>query len=127
MGLTIILLIVGLIISYVLSEEFMNIAKKKGYTDRKYFWFSFLFGIAGYLMVVALPVREFNTSKTASDKNFESKILKENDRKKEVNYVGNFPVADFSADDGLKQCPICGTCHDSAFTVCPACKHIYDK
>lgn len=47
--------IIGLIISYIFANEFFAIATKKGYNDSKYFWYCFLFGIAGYLMVVALP------------------------------------------------------------------------
>ena len=57
MGLIIVLVLVGLGISYVLSEEFMEIASKKWYYNRKFFWY-FLFGIAGYLIVIALPTKE---------------------------------------------------------------------
>lgn len=58
MGLIIILVLVGLVISYVLAEEFMEIASQKGYSNRKYFWYCFLFGVAGYLIVIALPTIE---------------------------------------------------------------------
>ena len=40
-----------------ISEEFMEIASKKWYYNRKFFWY-FLFGIAGYLIVIALPTKE---------------------------------------------------------------------
>lgn len=58
MGLIIVFIFVGLVISYILAEEFVYIAKKKGFSDKRYFWFCFLFGIIGYLMVVALPDRK---------------------------------------------------------------------
>ena len=46
-----------LVVWYFLAKEFYAIAQEKGYDDRKYFWWSFLFGIAGCLLVVALPDR----------------------------------------------------------------------
>ena len=47
--------IIILIINYMIAKEFYNIAIFKGYTDKKYLWFSFFFSIAGYLLVIALP------------------------------------------------------------------------
>lgn len=40
---------------YKVSVEFYSIAVKKGYDEKKYLWWTFFFGIAGMLMVVALP------------------------------------------------------------------------
>lgn len=48
---------VVLLIDYFIAKEFSAIAELKGYNDPKYFWWSFLTGVAGYLMVVALPNR----------------------------------------------------------------------
>ena len=49
--------ILGLIIacSYVIAKEFYSIALSKGYSEKKYLWFCFFFGVAGYLLVIALP------------------------------------------------------------------------
>ena len=44
MGLIVILVLIGLVISYVLAEEFMEIASKKGYSNRKYFGIVFCLG-----------------------------------------------------------------------------------
>ena len=56
MGLLYILAVgIGLLISYFIANEFKKIAELKGYGGGKYFWFTFLFGIVGMLMVVALP------------------------------------------------------------------------
>lgn len=49
--------IVMLFIAWLISSEFQFIAEQKGHVSRKYFWFCFLFGIIGYLMVIALPDR----------------------------------------------------------------------
>lgn len=52
-----IILIVIIVISLILANEFYSIAKIKGYTQAKYFWYCFLFGIFGYLLIIALPNR----------------------------------------------------------------------
>ena len=44
-----------LIIDYIIAKEFEAVAIAKGYSEQKYFWYSFLFGIVGYLLVLALP------------------------------------------------------------------------
>lgn len=45
--------VVMLIISALVATKFEEIAKMKGHTG--YFWWCFLLGPAGWLMVVALP------------------------------------------------------------------------
>ena len=124
MGLIIILVLIGLVISYVIAEEFMEIASKKGYFNRKYFWYCFLFGLAGYLIIIALPAIENKAHKNIFD-NEKNNAIEKDENKKE--YIGNFSKFDFSDEDGLKQCPNCGTCHDSVYNVCPACKYTYDQ
>ena len=49
--------IISIIIDYLIANRFYQIAEEKGYHDRAYFWYAFLFTVAGYLMVVALPDR----------------------------------------------------------------------
>lgn len=46
-----------LIIDWLVAKQFDEIAKMKGYPERKYLWWCFWLGIAGWLMVVALPDR----------------------------------------------------------------------
>lgn len=48
---------VGLVIAFLAALEFYNIAEIKGHPKGKYFWYSFLLGIVGWLMVIALPDR----------------------------------------------------------------------
>lgn len=50
-----IIFIVKIYIAYI----FYTIAVEKGYDEVKFFFFPFLFGLIGYLMVVALPDRNF--------------------------------------------------------------------
>lgn len=47
-----------IIIKATIASEFRSIAKMKGHNELRFFWFSFLFGIAGWFMVVALPDRK---------------------------------------------------------------------
>lgn len=42
-------------INLIIAHFFAEIAEMKGYERRKYFLLSFFFGLAGWLMVVALP------------------------------------------------------------------------
>lgn len=50
--------IIALIVDWMLAEEFYSAACAKGYAERKYFWWAFLTGLPGYLLVVALPRQE---------------------------------------------------------------------
>jgi hypothetical protein len=50
-----VILILIFIINLYLADEFYIIAKMKGYNSKKYFWISFFLGIAGYLLIIALP------------------------------------------------------------------------
>ncbi len=43
---------------YKISYEFYSIAVQKGHDQKKYFWWTFFFGIVGMLMVIALPTVE---------------------------------------------------------------------
>lgn len=49
--------IVGIAVAYFAAKEFELIAKEKGYTSKKYFWWAFLLGAVGIPMVIALPDR----------------------------------------------------------------------
>lgn len=45
-----------IVLWWFIAKEFAQIAEMKGYTDSKYFWWTFWLGIVGILMVIALPV-----------------------------------------------------------------------
>lgn len=55
MGLIVAAVILIVIISYFIASEMQDIAVRKGYESKCYFWFSFLFGLPGWIMVAALP------------------------------------------------------------------------
>lgn len=57
--------IVLLIICGIIASEFRKIAAEKGFDEGKYFWYPFLFGIIGCLLVVALPDRNQKVSVAA--------------------------------------------------------------
>ena len=46
-----------LVLLFFAAKEFQRIAKMKGYYEKRYFWWCFLFSAVGMLMVVALPDR----------------------------------------------------------------------
>ena len=48
---------IGLVIAYFNAKEFEKIAAMKGHTEKRYFWWTFLFGLFGMPMVIALPDR----------------------------------------------------------------------
>ncbi len=48
---------IAIIISYIAASAFDEIAVSKGYKQKSYFWYCFWLGLAGWLMVVALPDR----------------------------------------------------------------------
>lgn len=51
----ILILVFVLVVNVIMATEFQEIAKEKGYPQSKYFWYVFLFGIVGCLLVIALP------------------------------------------------------------------------
>ena len=58
----IVALVVGIMIARYIANCFYEIACMKGFHDKCYFWLPFLFGIVGYLLVVALPDRKKENS-----------------------------------------------------------------
>jgi predicted RNA-binding Zn-ribbon protein involved in translation (DUF1610 family) len=59
-------LIIALIIDYIIAKKFSDIAEMKGHEGGTYFWVTFLFGLVGMLMVLALP----NIKHIATNKHF---------------------------------------------------------
>lgn len=50
-------IIIALFVDYYLAECFYEVACEKGFLDTKYMWICFIFGVIGYLLVIALPDR----------------------------------------------------------------------
>lgn len=78
MNLLILLSLITFVISFgvVIAAEFSSIAAEKGYTGKKYFWFTFLVPAVGILMVIALPDRR-NAMAPVNNAVFESNELPE--------------------------------------------------
>lgn len=64
---SVIVLIISIIIDYLLAKEFYSVAKSKGYKDKKYFWYSYMFLFAGYLLIIALPDKNSETDKNIDE------------------------------------------------------------
>lgn len=118
MGICLILVAVFVVLWlwWLIADEFSTIAEYKGYTDRKYFWYCFWFGLVGYLMVIALPVK--NNKSEGKVRKYETPIAETKGEK-----IGNFPAQEFPSGSGIKQCPKCGVCYDGEFKSCPSCKY----
>ena len=87
--------IVALIILAVIAAQFGSIAEMKGHSSRTYFWFTFLFGIAGMLMVIALPVVEVKS---------EAHKITAPPPQKDI----FASVRDKESANSIKRCPDCG-------------------
>ena len=66
-------LIIILIINNYIASQFQEVAEKKGYTETKYKWICFFFGIAGMLLVVALP--DLKLRQSVSEKTIPKKAV----------------------------------------------------
>lgn len=64
--LIIIAIFMFLLIAAILAALFYEVAVEKGFPQKKYLWIPFLFGFAGYLLVIALPDRR-NSQQVAND------------------------------------------------------------
>ncbi len=71
-GWFIFILIVWIAVQAISALQFGAIAEMKGHKSSTYFWFSFLFGPAGWVMVAALPDR---ADKQDQAQNFNSNEL----------------------------------------------------
>ena len=55
-----VIFLIWIIVSWFVAEEFQRIAAIKGFYESRYFWWCFLFGPIGWLMVIALPDHSYN-------------------------------------------------------------------
>lgn len=46
-----------LVVDLIMTYEFGEIAKMKGYREEKYLWYTFFFSLFGALLIIALPAR----------------------------------------------------------------------
>lgn len=51
------IILVCIIINTIIAFEMDRIAAIKGHPEKRWFWYCFFFGLAGWIMVAALPDR----------------------------------------------------------------------
>ena len=126
------------------ATVFSNIAEEKGHNEKVYFWLPLLFGMVGYLAVIALPDRgktqeelstisHFSTDNTLQqyiqDKKpvakeetkmgFSRSVNRPEERKLEEK--GEMKQANVLIVNGMVTCPNCGTYQKGNRTVCYEC------
>ena len=120
-------IVVGVIIDYVIAKKFEEIAEMKGHEGHTYFWFTFLFGIIGMLMVIALPNQKVPTVSTLPEKKaIPITIDSVPSPKTTINETKNTSNAQCEAvavarSDGHITCPKCGLVQKNNRTVCWDC------
>ena len=65
----ILLIIIVLVIWYYIATQFYEVAEEKGYSNKKYLWITFLLGIIGCLLVIALPDRKRCVNSSSNNSN----------------------------------------------------------
>ena len=94
--------IVWLIVSFVVAGEFQSIANDKGYYGGRYFWYSFLFGIAGWAVVIALPDKKASGAMTAIAENLKRQA---ESNRTELNKKASFSYNGNEGKEGRKNVP----------------------
>lgn len=62
-------------VRYYIANEFMIAAQEKGYYEKKYLWITFLLGITGMLLIIALPNKRGTKEMPAQDESSELPTL----------------------------------------------------
>ena len=67
-----IILCIALAIAWFAAGQFYEIAKMKGHSDKKYFWWCFWLLLVGMMMVIALPDRRSGNVSASTPPNYRS-------------------------------------------------------
>ena len=128
-------LIAALVIGYIVAGKFSEIAEMKGHEGSTYFWYTFLFGIYGMLMVVALPnikAAENNVGAKGEKPSFvwnepqtQSTTQIQTSNTKDENKT-NSPVS-AEMRNGEKVCPKCGQSQRADRRACWSCGQQFDN
>ena len=128
-----VVVIVFIIIQFFIAAEMEEIAKIKGCEySKRYFWFSFLLGLPGWIMVAALPNKnledQLNTLISAGTKNVAVRYtapttpLSATDSSAQA---ATTPAAPYYkpiiAEDGKIECPRCRFVQNADRNVCWSC------
>ena len=127
-------IVFALIFGAVVASQFSQIAEMKGHDGSKYFWFTFLFGICGMLMVIALP-----NNKTAENNDVvrrEHFIVRNEPQNRPTTYTETSNIKDVNKtnppvsaeiSNGEKVCPKCGQSQRVDRRVCWSCGQQFDN
>jgi hypothetical protein len=140
-------LIIGLLVLFFAAGEFREIAEKKGHEGKKYFWWTFLTGFVGMLMVIALPDRKApaSVSQPSRPQAYSPATLtpaapaarptpaaapasapapgsgtRQAGQRLAVQR-SDMPVVPVLLDDGREKCPVCGTVQRAERNLCMDC------
>ena len=131
-------LILGLIVLFFAAGEFQSIAEMKGHEGKKFFWWTFLTGPIGMLMVVALPDRnapapaaqaprpQAYASTPRSPASPAASVpapvgATQQSAPKAPVQGSKQPVAPVLLEDGREKCPVCGTVQRAERNLCMDC------
>lgn len=103
---------VAFIIQYLIAVEFYKVASEKGYNSKKYLWLPFFFGLVGYLLVIALPVKN-NSGTTIINNDVD------NMDKQPTNIINNnYNKIDNQSTKEEWKCPQCGRINSNYVGTC---------
>lgn len=102
--------IVALVLNIIIAACFADVAREKGFEENHYFWMCFIFGIAGYLLVVALP-----------DKRIRAALSKPEMTPAPANPVSPKPMPKQYVPAGQKACWACGHVQSKSNESCSNC------
>lgn len=132
-------ILVGLIVSWWVAGELQSIARDKGYEGKEYFWLPFLFGPAGWAIVIALPDKKMNETLTSIASLLERYCEKQNPQEKKqepqqppkVNREERKTERHDTQSEGVLPlpgqkentivCPKCGEVQNAGRNVCWSC------
>ncbi len=142
MGWIILGVLVALVFEYIVASKFSEIAEMKGHSGRTYFWYTFLFGFCGMLMVVALPnvkeaesgmgtqnnatVNNADIFSSLSNRAHSQSIKTEQTSTNQDTNAQELPIT-AEINNGLKICPKCGLSQRVDRTVCWSCGQRFDN
>ena len=140
-------LIIGLLVLFFAAGEFQSIAEMKGHESRRYFWWTFLTGVPGMLMVIALPDRNAPApaaqaprpqayaptlrspaspaaspaqAPTPASASAPVSVTQQSGQRHAVQR-SDMPVAPVLLEDGREKCPVCGTVQRAERNLCMDC------
>ena len=106
-------IVVALAISAFIAACFADVAREKGFNDSLYFWMCAIFGIAGYLLVIALPDRKIKIAPSKTEMNVTSKTA-----------VPTSSLPKQHVPEGQKVCWACGKVQPKNNVSCSNCGEV---